>query len=99
MKGGNFKEPLLQYGELALAKRNRQEENKSQSDWIVGHWVGRAMLTGEHLLLTEAGPIKVRTIMRRVPELQYETKLIEKVRATPWRPRRDEAESVAVERQ
>ena len=59
-----------------------------QAIWIRdgahGIWVGKAPMTDEHIILTENGVQKARSLHRVPPEERFVISELKKVRGLPW---------------
>ena len=55
-----------------------------ESDWTEGLWVGRSAMSDEHIVLTEQGTTKSRTVRRRPEGGRFLDSVLSKVKELPW---------------
>ena len=79
-----YTSPILQLFEKVVAKEVGVHDQKLQGPWQVGLWLGRSTDTNEHLVSTETGVVRARTVRRVVPEEQWDKELAEKSIWMPW---------------
>ena len=65
-----YTSPILQMFEKVLAPEAGVTDQKLRGPWQVGLWLGRSTDTNEHLISTETGVVRARTVRRVVPEEQ-----------------------------
>ena len=66
LKGRNFKRQYVKMGEAVwFLKPKTEGKNKGESRWGEGIWLGIREESGEYIIGTQKGVIKVRTIRRR----------------------------------
>ena len=87
LKGTPYSSELLCFGECVSAHFIQKGRKKMDLDWHSGVWVGRATNTDEHLVLTEAGVLRCRSVRRRDEEQRYDAQLLATVQGLPWDPR------------
>ena len=61
--------------------------HKASPTWRTGLWVGKCTESDEHILLTELGAFKARSIRRKAPQDQVDVDLAKKVTGLPWSPK------------
>ena len=59
---------------------------KDEPRWRSGIWLGFIDHTNEHIIGTRKGTIKCRAIRRNDASDQFNAKMIEEMKGTPWRP-------------
>ena len=59
---------------------------KEEPRWRNGLWLGFIDHTNEHLIGTSRGVLKCRAIRRHDASEQFDAKMVEDLRGTPWRP-------------
>ena len=79
-----YTSPILQLFEKVIAKEVGVTDQKLQGPWQLGLWLGRSTDTNEHLVSTETGVVRARTVRRVVPEDQWDKTLAEKSIWLPW---------------
>ena len=67
--------------------------------WGHGIWVGKAPMTDEHIILTENGVQKARSLHRVLPEERFVISELKKVRGLPWNGRAENLKSTSVTQQ
>ena len=67
--------------------------------WGHGIWVGKAPMTDEHIILTENGVQKARSLHRVPPEDWFVISELKKVRGLPWSGRAENLEATIVTQQ
>ena len=88
-RGGGYKSELFIFAESVIVKENEKRKAKLESDWLCGLWVGRSSTTDEHLVLTEKGVTKSRSVRRRAPSEKFDKSLLGKAHGAPWTTRAD----------
>ena len=58
--------------------------HKGDAVFIKGVWVGRSVLSDEHIVLTLAGRVFSRTIRRFEPTRRHDAGFLDKVKGPPW---------------
>ena len=82
--GKAYSGEVLPFGERVLYKFTAAPTGNVDQKWAHGIWVGKAPLTDEHLILTENGVKKARSV-RRVPvDLRCAMSELKKVKGLPW---------------
>ena len=59
---------------------------KNEPKWRSGIWLGFVDNSNEHLIGTEKGILKCRSIRRHDKSEQFDALMIEKFNGTPWKP-------------
>ena len=67
-----------------MAKFPRAANEKSAPRWIKGIYGGKTSRSDEHLVLTESGAQKYRTVRRLPVGSQYQKETFDKMRGAPW---------------
>ena len=67
-----------------MAKFPRAANEKSAPRWIKGIYGGKTSSSDEHLVLTESGAQKYRTVRRLPVGSQYQKETFDKMRGAPW---------------
>ena len=65
----------------------------------MGIWVGKAPMTDEHIILTENGVQKARSLHRVPPEERFVISELKKVRGLPWNGRAEHLKATIVTQQ
>ena len=78
--GHNYTGEVLPFGETVLmkapqsssgARRGQARQNKADTAWIKGIWVGKTDNNDEHIVLTDTGKFTCRTVRRLEPAHRY----------------------------
>ena len=83
LKGHDYVGELLPLGETVMGKFPRVKD-KAAPRWIKGIYVGKTSNSEEHLLMTESGTLKFRTVRRLPVGSQFQDTVMEKARGVPW---------------
>ena len=76
---------VVNFGETVLGKECTSERGPKLEDGFVrGVWLGRATHGGEHLLGTQEGVVRCRTIKRRAAEESFDLQTLLVMRGAPW---------------
>ena len=87
LKGRTFKSPVVEFGECVwYLKPKSAGRDKLTSRWGTGVWLGVREESGEPLIGTAAGVIKVRSIRRKAGDARWDESLFNAVEGTPWEP-------------
>ena len=72
----------------------QKHSKKMESDWHLGIWVGRTSNSNEHILPTQEGVLRCRSVRRLELAERYNKKIMENAKGLPWdqRPPRDHAD-------
>ena len=81
---------VVPFGEVSMARvphDGPKDRRKLDSVWLRAVWVGKAERSDEHLLLTEKGPMRARTV-KRIPQpaIDDAVTFLDTVKGTPWDP-------------
>ena len=79
--GSDYQGSLCSFGETVLSKLPRPG-NKSQVRWVKGVWAGKVERDDSHVVLTEAGAMKVRSVRRLPQEPTPDRRCAQGVRST-----------------
>ena len=60
-----YSSQLCVFGETVLAQPSGGQVAKFEARWVPGVWIGRTSVANEHLVSTERGVIKSRSVQRR----------------------------------
>ena len=88
IKGHECRREQAEFGECVhYLKPDSTGMHKADPRWDTGVWLGMRDRTGEYLIGTENGVIKVRTIRRKgMREQQWDPEVMSKMRGVPWEP-------------
>ena len=78
---------VLPFGERVMYKYTSVPTGNLDQRCGHGIWVGKAPMTDEHIILTENGVQKARSLHRVPPEERYVISELKKVRGLPWNGR------------
>ena len=72
----------------------QKHRKKMESDWYLGIWVGRTSNSNEHILLTQEGVLRCRSVRRLELAERCNKKIMENAKGLPLdqRPPRDHAD-------
>ena len=88
-----YRGEIVPWGETILFRRPRPEhrglgrdgrQRRGDPAWERGIWLGRVEDSEEHLVATEAGVWKARSLRRLEPERAHDARLLLAVRGLPW---------------
>ena len=79
-----FISPLAGFGEIVYAKGVTRA--KLESRWVLGVWLGRTADSNCHIVGTDRGILKTRTIKRQPRERQHVKDVLNKMKGLPWSP-------------
>ena len=82
----------LPFGERVMYKYTGNLDQR----WGHGIWVGKAPMTDEHIILTENGFQKARSLHRVPPEERFVISELKKVRGLPWNGRAENLKATIV---
>ena len=75
------------FGERVLYKLSKTIKlGKTEPRWRYGVWVGSIESTDEHLIATNLGVIKCRSVDTLVQEQRFDEDAIHSMKGSPWRP-------------
>ena len=88
MKGRAFRTPVTEWGECVLYCRlDSAGENKFDSRWEEGVWLGVKDNTGEAIIGTDKGIVKARDWKHQAThQVRWNVEVILNVKGTPWEP-------------
>ena len=64
----------------------KERQNKFDSEWREGLWLGHARTSNEHILGTEEGVVRAYAIKRQDPERRWSAELVRGLQGTPQQP-------------
>lgn len=82
--GVDYTGEIMPFGETVMAKFPKAPSEKSAPRWVKGIYAGKTSNSDEHLILTESGAQKYRTVRRLPVGSQYQQETFEKIRGAPW---------------
>ena len=85
--GKAYTSQVLPFGEIVMCKYTAVPISNLDQRWGHGIWVGKAPMTDEHILLTEKGVQKARSLHRVPPGERFVISELKKVRGLPWNSR------------
>ena len=87
LRGRKMQPELVEYGECVMCLPLKHlEMGKAEARWIPGVFIGMKMNSGEKLIATETGIIKVRTIRRQLEAERWNVEQHQWINKFPWRP-------------
>ena len=88
IKGKDFHKAMVEFGECIWhLKPNSKGKMKAENRWSNGVWLGSGDESGDHIIGTEKGTIKVRTVRRKGSEEdRWNSEEFTKLQGTPWEP-------------
>ena len=84
---------VLPFGERVMNKYKAVPTGNLDQRWGHGIWVGKAPMTDEHIIPTENGVQKARSLHRVPPEERFVISELKKVRGLPWNGKAGKLES------
>ena len=85
LRGREFKIDVCEFGECVwYMKPGTVGKDKFDSKWEEGVWLGVVDSSGEKIIGTADGCIKVRSIKRKSGEDKWNKAMMESVRGVPW---------------
>ena len=97
--GKAYTSQVLPFGERVVYKYTSVPTGNLDQRWSHGIWVGKAPLTDEHIILTEIGVEKARSLHRVPPEERFVISELQKVRGLPWHVRAENSKATIVTQQ
>ena len=85
--GKAYTSQVLPFGERVMYKYTAVPTGILDQRCGHGTWVGKAPMTDEHIILTENGVQKARSLHRVPPEERFMISELKKVRGLPWNGR------------
>ena len=82
--GKAYTSQKLPFGERVMYKYTSVPTGNQDQRWGHGIWVGKAPMTDEHIILTESGVQKARSLHRVPPEERFVISEFKKVQGLPW---------------
>ena len=78
----------MEFGEnIFYLKAKTLGKDKFDTRWDSGIWLGIREESGEHIIGTEDGVVKARTIRRKaITKDRWDQEMFNKIRGTPWQP-------------
>ena len=88
LRGGSCKAIVVPMGEKVWHKRVRagERQNKAETEWSEGIWLGPATGSSETQIGTEKGVVRASTIKRQDQSQRYGKKEIREMQGTPQQP-------------
>ena len=90
---------VLPFGERVVCKYTAVPTGNLDQRWGHGIWVGTAPMTDEHIILTENGVQKARSLHRVPLEERFVISELKEVRGLPWNGRAENLKGTAVTQQ
>ena len=97
--GNAYTSQVLPFGERVMNKYTSVPTGNLDQRWGHGIWVGKARMTDEHIILTENGVQKARSLHRVPPEERFVISELKKVRGLPWNGRAEKLKATIVTQQ
>ena len=67
-------------------RRNKVQENKLETEWFEGIWLGHNRNSNEILVGTSEGVVKAYAIRRQPEDVRWDGEMIKKMKGTPQKP-------------
>ena len=81
--GHDYSSPVLEFGETILARTPGQRtQNKLDSNWSSGIWLGRSGLSDEHIVCLEGKVLSCRTVRRTTAEQRWQLDQLKKIQSS-----------------
>ena len=85
IKGKPFNARICKFGECVWYLRPKSKgREKADTRWAEGVWLGIRDISGEHIIGTQDGVVKVRMVRRRPEDQQWKWSEFQKMRGLPW---------------
>ena len=97
--GKAYTSQALRFGERVMYKCTAVPTGNLDQRWAHGIWVGKAPMTDEHIILTESGVQKARSLHRVPPEERFVISGLKEVRGLPWNGRAENLKATVVTQQ
>ena len=97
--GKMFSSQVLPIGERVMYKYTSAPTGNLDQRWCNGIWVGKAPMTDEHIILTENGVQKARSLHRVPLEERFVISELKKVRGLLWNGRAENLKATIVTQQ
>ena len=97
--GKAYTSQVLPFAERVMYKYTSVPTCNLDQRWGHGIWVDKAPMTGEHVILTENGVQKARSLHRVPPEERFVISELQKVRGLPWNGRAENLKATIVTQQ
>ena len=88
LKGRNFRTEVAEFGEcIWYLKPESKGKTKLKSRWETGIWLGIREESGETLIGTKEGVIKVRSFREKgTNQERWNQDVLKEMKGTPWQP-------------
>lgn len=83
IRGKPYQGSIVEFGESVWFKSPGQAQDKLESRWLSGTWIGKIEKSDEHMVAVEKEVHKVRSIKRKVLGERWNPEEFGKVTATP----------------
>ena len=97
--GKAYTSQVLPFGERVMYKYTAVPTGNLDQRCGHGIWVGKAPMTDEHIILTENGVQKARSLHRVPPEERFVISELKKMRGLPWNGRAENLKATIVTQQ
>ena len=87
LRGREYRGEIAEWAETVHYKVATTEKGKLDPQSALGLWLGKSLQSDEHLIGTEQGIRRCRTIWRRPENKRWDRKLFDNFKGTPWQPR------------
>ena len=78
--GHDYSSPVLEFGETILARTPGQRtQNKLDSNWSSGIWLGRSGLSDERIVCMDGKVLSCRTVRRTTSEQRWQIEMLKKI--------------------
>ena len=83
-RGKRYASPIAHFGASVMARRPGAALNKAGPPLLHSVWLGRDGMTDEHIVATNAGVFRTRTMRRKSADEEWNASAIKGMRWTPW---------------
>ena len=99
LKGVTYTSDLVPFGETVAGHFPQKHRKKMESDWHLGIWVARTSNSNEHILLTQEGVLRCRSVRRLELAERFNNKIMEIAKGLNWDQRQQARQAAAARRQ
>ena len=87
LRGRDYHGEVAEFGEAVFCLNPLQKINSLDDKGDIGCWMGKGLGSDEHLIGTESGIPRCRSVCRQAESKRWNLQLFERVIGTPWQPR------------
>ena len=88
-RGRRCNTPLVAFGEKVWYKElrtHKERQNKFDTEWFEGIWLGHARHSNEHVIGTRLGAVRAYAIKRKPDDQRWDAELLKDLKGTPQQP-------------